>query len=73
MNEKVFNLLLAILIVFVTTIFIKILNLNIRKILENKLEKQELILIERIVKYGIIGIVIISILPLLGFNISGLL
>lgn len=73
MNEKVFNLLLAILIVLVTAIFIKILNLNIRKILENKLEKQELILIERIVKYGIIGIVIISILPLLGFNISGLL
>ncbi|MEO0253993.1 MAG: mechanosensitive ion channel family protein [candidate division WOR-3 bacterium] len=73
MNEKVFNLILAALIIFVTAIFIKILNLNIRKILKNKLEKQELILIERIVKYGLFIIVIISILPLLGFNISGLL
>lgn len=73
MNVKVFNLILSALIIFITYIFIKILNLNIKRILKNKLEKQELILIEKIVKYGIFGVVIISILPLLGFNISGLL
>ncbi len=73
MSVKIFNLIPSVLIIFITYIFVKILNLNIRKILIVKLEKQELILIEKIIKYGIFSIVIISILPLLGFNVSGLL
>ncbi len=67
------DILLSILILFISTILIKAINLNLRRFLKDKLEKQELSLIEKVVSYTILGIAIISILPMLGINISGIL
>ncbi len=67
------NILLSLLILLISALLIKILTFNIRRLLKERLEKHELKIIEKILTYSIWGIAIVSILPMLGINISGIL
>ncbi len=72
-DVTVSEVFLSALILFIAVILIKIITLNLRRFLKEKLEKQEINLLEKIITYTILGIAIISVLPMLGINISGIL
>ncbi len=72
-DVTVSDVFLSALILFIAVILIKIITLNLRRFLKEKLEKQEINLLEKIITYTILGIAIISVLPMLGINISGIL
>jgi small-conductance mechanosensitive channel len=67
------DLLIVVLTIVVAVIIAKIVTLNLRKTLSDKVRKDELEIIVRIAYAVIIGIAIISVLPILGMNLSGLL
>ncbi len=72
-DVTLFNLLMAVIIIFAASLIIKIITLNLRRHLKDKVEKSRLTLIIKIVKYAIIIIAVVSALPLLGLNLSGLM
>jgi small-conductance mechanosensitive channel len=72
-DVTVSDIFLSAFILFIAVILIKIITLNLRRFLKEKLEKQEINLLEKIITYTILGIAIISVLPMLGINISGIL
>ncbi|RMG69671.1 MAG: mechanosensitive ion channel family protein [Nitrospirae bacterium] len=69
----VFHVILAIGIVILASLLIKIINLNLRRHLKDRVEKDRLSLITKIINYTLIVLAFISILPILGINLSGLI
>lgn len=69
----VFHLLVAIGILVLAIVLTKIINLNLRRHLKDKVEKDRLSLITKVVNYSIIALSFIAILPILGVNLSGLI
>ncbi|HID42226.1 MAG TPA: mechanosensitive ion channel family protein [Archaeoglobaceae archaeon] len=67
------DLLVVIVTMVVAVIVAKAVTLNLRKTLSDKLRKDELEMLIRIAYAVIIGVAIISVLPVLGLNLSGLL
>lgn len=72
-DVTLFNLLLAVTIIFAASLIIKIISLYLRRHLKDKVEKSRLTLIIKIVQYTIVIIAFLSALPLLGLNLSGLM
>ena len=68
-----FDLLMAVIIIIAASLIIKIITLNIRRHLKDKVDKSLLTLIIKIVNYAIVIIAVVSALPYLGMNLSGLM
>ena len=67
------KLVTAAAILVIALFLLKIITLNLRRHLKDKVEKPRLSLIIKIVNYSIIITAIVSVLPLLGINLSGLM
>jgi small-conductance mechanosensitive channel len=66
--------LFVVIVTMAVAVFIaKIASINLRKTLSDKLKKDELEMLIKIVYLGIIIVAFITVLPLLGLNLSGLL
>ncbi len=72
-DVMVFHLVVAIGILLLAILLTKAINLNLRRHLKDKVEKDRLILMTKIVNYSIIALAFIAILPVLGINLSGLI
>lgn len=71
-DVTLYELLLAVLISIVGIIIAKAAGLSIKKYLRGKLRENELEILSKIAYYGIILVVLITILPILGVNPSGI-
>lgn len=69
----VYDILIFTIVVGVTYIIARILRSNIRRMLKEKVAKDILNITEKIVYYGALLIGIVSVLPLIGVNLTGLL
>ncbi len=67
------KILLAIVALIVAVAVAKIITLHVRRALKEKLERERLELLNKIIYYGIIIIAAVSVLHELGINLSGLL
>jgi small-conductance mechanosensitive channel len=67
------NLLTVAIILAISMIISQIIHINLKKALCDKLRKNELEILLKVVRYSIIVIAILSILPLLSINLTGLL
>ncbi|RLI78596.1 mechanosensitive ion channel family protein [Archaeoglobales archaeon] len=69
----VWDVLVVIVVVILAIIIAKIVTLNLKKILSDKVKKDVLEIIIKIVNYGIILIAFLAVLPQLNIDLSGLL
>ena len=69
----VIDIFTFILIILIAMIIAKIVKINVRRILKEKIPKATLNTIEKIVYYGIVSIGFLVALPYIGFSLSGLL
>ena len=67
------NLLAVIIILAITAVIIKIITLNLKRTLSDKLRKSEIEILLRVVKYIITVFAIIAVLPFLSIDLSGIL
>jgi len=72
-DVTVLDLLVVVFTMVVAVIIAKVVSLNIRRTLADKLKRDELEILVKIVNVVILGIAFVSVLPLLGLNLSGLL
>lgn len=72
-NITVWDVLVVIFVLVLAFIFAKIATLNLKKILSDKVKKDVLEIILKIVNYGIITIAFLAVLPQLNIDLSGLL
>jgi small-conductance mechanosensitive channel len=67
------NLVIVAIILGASLIIVQIIHINLKKALSEKLRKNELEILLKVVRYTIVIIAIFSILPLLSINLTGLL
>ncbi|RLI76255.1 mechanosensitive ion channel family protein [Archaeoglobales archaeon] len=67
------DVLVVVLVLILSLIIAKIVTLNLKKILSDKVKKDVLEIILRIVNYGIIIAAVLAVLPQLNIDLSGLL
>ncbi|AGK61038.1 hypothetical protein Asulf_01035 [Archaeoglobus sulfaticallidus PM70-1] len=72
-DVTVHDILFVVLMMTIATIVARIVTTNIRRALTDKMKRDQLELILKIVYYGIITIAFITVMPTLGLNLSGLL
>ena len=72
-DVTLFDLLKVMAILIVGVAIAKGITLNLRRGLKDKLDKDQLEIITKVVYYGIIVIAVLAVLPELGFSLSGLL
>lgn len=72
-NVTWLNLISALLIFIVALVIVKLMALQMRRTLKDKMDKEHLELLSKVVSYGIIIIAIIWIMPTVGLEPSGLL
>ncbi|ADC66254.1 MscS Mechanosensitive ion channel [Ferroglobus placidus DSM 10642] len=72
-DVTVADVLVVIVVVVFATIIAKIATLNLRRVLADKMKRDQLELLTKIVYWSIIIIALLSVAPLLGLNLSGLL
>ena len=68
-----FDLVKVIAILIVAVVIAKMITINLRRGLKDKLDKDHLELITKVVYYGFIIIAVLAVLPLFDVNLSGLL
>jgi small-conductance mechanosensitive channel len=72
-NVTVFNLIVSLVIILVAFIASRFISVYLRRILKEKIEKSQLEILTKIIKYGIIVLAVIFILPNMGIKLSGLM
>jgi small-conductance mechanosensitive channel len=72
-NVTVWNILVFVTVVIISVLFAKIVRINLKKALSDRIPRNVLDVILKIVYYGIITIAVVSVLPQVGVNLSGLL
>ncbi|MBE0516472.1 MAG: mechanosensitive ion channel family protein [Methanophagales archaeon] len=72
-SVTLFDLLMVTLILIIAGIIAKGVALNLRKVLRDKVSKEHLEILAKTIYYSIIGIAVLSVLPILGVPPSGLL
>jgi small-conductance mechanosensitive channel len=72
-DVTVFNLIIALLIILFSIIVARVLSVYLRRILKDRITREQADLIIKVVYYSIIVIAILSILPNIGVKPSGLL
>jgi small-conductance mechanosensitive channel len=72
-NVTLWNLVIVGIILAVAMIITQIIHINLKKALSDRLHKNELEILLKVVRYSIIIIAVLSILPLLSINLTGVL
>lgn len=72
-DVTVFDLLFVILVMVLATIVAKLITTNLRRALIDKMKRDQLELMLKVIYFGIIFIAFVGVLPVLGLNLSGLL
>jgi small-conductance mechanosensitive channel len=72
-DVTLWNLVTVAIILLVSLVIAQIIHINLRKGLVDRLHKNELEILLKVVRYSIIIIAIIAVLPLLSINLNGLL
>ncbi len=72
-DVTLYNFLFAVLVTFIAVLLARIITRNLRRVLTDKLKKDQLELLLKSIYFGILLIAFLSISPLLGINLSGLL
>lgn len=72
-SVTVFNLIAGIAILILSIVFAKTISLSLKRFLREKIEKEHIEIIAKIVYYSIIILAFVSALPMLGVKLSGLL
>ncbi len=71
-NLTVHDVLFVVIVMVLATILAKIVTTNIRRALIDKMKRDQLELMLKIIYFGIITIAFVSVTPILGLNLSGL-
>lgn len=72
-DVTLFKLLMATVILIIAVVIAKGVAINLRRSLKDKVSKEHLEVIIKVVRYSIIGIAVLSVLPILGVHLTGLL
>ncbi len=72
-NVTLFDLFKVIAILIVAVVIARVITINLRRGLKDKLDKDHLVIITKVVYYGIIVIAVLAVLPMFGVSLSGLL
>ncbi len=72
-NVTLWNLVFVAIVLGAALIITQLIHINLKKALSDKLHKNELEILLKVVRYSIIIIAIFSVLPLLSINLTGLL
>jgi small-conductance mechanosensitive channel len=72
-NITLGDILIFAAVVAISVLVAKIVKINLKKALSDKIPRNELDIILKVIYYGIIAIAVVSVLPQLGINLSGLL
>lgn len=72
-SVTVFDLITAALILIIAAVIAKVLSLYLRRFLKERIAKEHLEIIAKVVSYSIIVIALLMVLPILGVRLSGLL
>ena len=72
-DVRLYHLLMAALILLIAVLIAKGLVIHLRRSLKDKVEKHQLEDIVKVVWYGIMGIAVLTVLPILGVHPAGLL
>ncbi len=72
-DVTVYDLIVVLAVMAIATVIAKVVTTNIRRVLIDKMRRDQLELMLKIVYYGIILFAFIGILPILGLELSGLL
>ncbi len=72
-DVTVFDLLFVIFVMVLATIVAKLITTNLRRALIDKMKRDQLELMLKVIYFGIIFIAFVGVLPVLGLNLSGLL
>ncbi len=72
-NITVWDVLIFTVVVLTAVVVARAVRLNLKKALSDKIPRSELDILLKIIYYGIIAIAVVSALPHLGINLSGLL
>lgn len=72
-SVTIFNLLVGIAILILSIVFAKTISLSLKRFLREKIEREHIEIIAKIVYYSIIILAFVSALPMLGVKLSGLL
>jgi small-conductance mechanosensitive channel len=72
-DVTLWNLVMVAIILIIANVVIQIIHINLKKTLSDKLRKNELEILLKIVRYTIIFFAILSVLPLLSIDLTGLL
>jgi small-conductance mechanosensitive channel len=71
-DVTVVHILIALGVALMSMLISKAVNLNIRRRLKDRIDKAKLNLLTKAVSYGLYTVALLVILPLVGFNLSGL-
>ncbi len=72
MEVTAYRVIIAVLIIIGAAVLAKAVTLNLRRRLKERLDKGRLTLIVKITNYSIVIVAVLTILPLLGVNLSGI-
>lgn len=72
-NITVFHILLTVSILIIAVLTAKVIALSLRKHLRERVDKFTLTIIIKAINYSIIVIAVLTVLPLLGINLSGII
>ena len=72
-DVTVYDLLVFFIVVTIAVVIAKFVRMNLKKMLSDKIPRSELDLILKMVYYGIIFVAVVSVMPQIGVNLSGLL
>ncbi len=72
-NLSVADILVVLVIMLISVVLAKVVTINIRRALADKIRRDQLELIVKVVYWGIILVALVVISPILGLNLSGLL
>ncbi|MCS7121507.1 MAG: mechanosensitive ion channel family protein [Archaeoglobaceae archaeon] len=72
-DVTVLDLIIAFTAIFLSVMIAKIVGLKLRRLLSDKISKDQLELILKVTYYSIVLIAVVSILPILGISLTGLL
>ncbi len=72
-DVTVFDLLFVTVVMILATVVAKVITTNLRRALIDKMKRDQLELMLKVIYFGIIVVAFLAVLPVLGLNLSGLL
>lgn len=72
-DVRFLDIIISFIIIFLSVIIAKVVTLKLRRILTDKIAKDQLELLMKVIYYTIVIFAVVSVLPMLGINFTGLL